>query len=441
MTRLRALAMLLALLLLGAGGALLVAAALGMKASELAHLAGLLAPAVVVTVVAATLASSLLRRTSLRQRYLAIAAVGTLVALGNLFALTQAMFVSTRAATVLAVVLTYASAAGLAAAFAAARSSVSALDRVTGIARIIGDGDLSARVGPLDAGPELDRLGATIDEMADRLGAVRDQEHRVEQTRRDLITAVSHDLRTPLANLRAMVEAIDDRVVTDTPTMRRYAADMRRAVGQLSSLVNDLFELVQVDVGAIGAEIERARLDDVVTSAIATVEAEAARKGVLLSSDVRGTEAAMCSPHVIRVLQNLLVNAVRHTPADGTIHIEGHIESHIEGRSDPSTLRLVVEDTGEGISEADLPHVFDPFYRADTARSSDGAGLGLALADRIVHALGGAIEVNSRPNLGARFDVTLPLLTDPAIRPLGAGPGSARTRSGGRRGSGSPHPS
>jgi signal transduction histidine kinase len=398
--RLRPLAMLLALVLLGAGGALLVAAALGMKASELAHLAGLLAPAVVVTVAAATLASSLLGRTSLRQRYLAIAAVGTVVALGNLFALAQAMFVSAHAATVLAVVLTYSSGAGLAAAFASARSSASALDHMTRTAEIIGGGDMSARVGALEAGPELDRLASTIDQMAGRLEAVRDQEQRIEQTRRDLITAVSHDLRTPLANLRAMVEAIDDRVVTDPPTMHRYVADMRRAVGQLSTLVNDLFEMVQVDAGTIEAEADRARLDDVVDSAIATVEAEAARKGVLLATDVQGTEAAMCSPHVTRVLQNLLVNAVRHTPADGTIRIGG--------RRDPDGVWLVVEDTGEGISEEDLPHVFDPFFRADAARSGDGAGLGLALAERIVHALGGTIEVDSLPNRGARFDVMLP---------------------------------
>ncbi len=199
-------------------------------------------------------------------------------------------------------------------------------------------------MGPLDAGPELDRLAATIDQMADRLQVVRDQEQRVEQTRRDLITAVSHDLRTPLANLRAMVEAIDERVVTDPPTIRRYVVDMRRSVAQLSSLVNDLFEMVQVDAGAIEAETDRAQLEDVVASAIATVEVEAARKGVLLATDVRGTEAAMCSPHLIRVLQNLLVNAVRHTPADGTIRVEG--------RHHPGAVRLVVEDTGEGISEA-----------------------------------------------------------------------------------------
>jgi signal transduction histidine kinase len=425
--------MLLALVLLGAGGALLVAAALGMKASELAHLAGLLAPAAVVTVAAAMLASSLLRRTSLRQRYLAIAAVGTLVALGNLFALTQAMLVSAHAATVLAVVLTYASAAGLAAAFASARSSASALDRVTGAAEVIGGGDLSARVGALEAGPELDRLAATIDQMAGRLEVVRDQEQRIEQTRRDLITAVSHDLRTPLANLRAMVEAIDERIVADPPTMRRYAAQMRGAVGQLSLLVDDLFELVQVDAGAIEAETERAWLGDVVASAVATVEAEAARKGVRLATDVDGTEDVACSPRVSRVLQNLLVNAVRHTPADGTIRLEG--------RRDPNALRLVVEDTGEGIADADLPFVFDPFYRADSARSGDGAGLGLALAERIVHALGGSIEVASRPDRGARFDLTLPIPADPAIRHSGAGPGTPRTRSGGRRGSGSPRPS
>ena len=429
----RPLGLLVALVLLGAAGALLVAAALGMKASELAHLAALFAPAIVVTVAAATLASRLLRRTSVRQRYLAIAAVGTLVALGNLFALSYVMFVSSHDAAVLAVVLTYASASGLAAAFAAARSSASALDRVTRTAGALGDGDLSARVGALDAGPELDRLAVTLDHMAARIQAIRRDEQRIEATRRDLITAVSHDLRTPLANLRAMIEAIDDRVVADPPTIRRYAAEMRRAVGQLSSLVDDLFELVQVDAGAIEAETDRVWLGDVVDSAVATVEAEAARKGVRLSTEVGDAEGAVCSPHLTRVLQNLLVNAVRHTPADGTVRVAGRLGSKV--------LRLVVEDTGEGIAEADLPFVFDPFYRADAARSGDGAGLGLALAERIVHALGGMIEVASHPSRGARFDVTLPLEADPAIRPLGAAPESSSTRSGDRRGSGSRRPS
>jgi signal transduction histidine kinase len=393
--------MVAALAALGAGGAIAVAAALGMRASELAHLAGLLAPAVVVTVVAAALAARLLRRTSLRQRYLAVAAVGTLVALGNLAALTHAMLVGPDAATVLAVVLTYASAAGLAAAAAAARSSTEALARVTTAAEALREGDLGARVGPLDAGPELDRLARTLDEMAGGLQRLREQEHRVERTRRDLITAVSHDLRTPLANLRAMAEAIDDGVVRDPPTLRRYVSEMRRAVGLLSSLVDDLFELVQVEAIEIAAARERARVGDVVASALATIEGEALRKGVRVWTDVGATRDATCSPYVIRVLQNLLVNAVRHTPADGTIRVAG--------RRAATSLRLVVEDSGEGIAERDLPFIFDPFYRADTARAGGGAGLGLALADRIVRALGGSIDVASDRGRGARFDVVLPL--------------------------------
>jgi signal transduction histidine kinase len=425
--------MLLVLVSLGAVGALLVATALGMKGSELAHLAGLLGPAIVVTVAAALLASRLLRRTSLRQRYLAVAAVGSLVALGNLVALTRAMFVSAHAATVLAVVLIYASAAGLAAAFASARSSVAALDRVTGAARRIGDGDLSARVGTLDAGLEFDRLAGTLDEMAARLQGLRDQEQQVERIRRDLVTAVSHDLRTPLANLRAMAEAIDDAVVDDRDTLLRYAREMQRAVGQLSALVDDLFEFAQVDSLTIEDEMDRARLGDVVAAAMATVEAEAERKRLRMTTVLDAAEDVPCSRHLTRVVQNLLVNAVRHTGPDGSVRVEGHREM--------DRVRLAVEDTGEGIPARDLPFVFDPFYRVDSARAGNGAGLGLALADRIVRALGGTIDVTSDPGRGARFDIALPLGPTRGLTASGAGPGTSRTRNGDRRGSGSRHPS
>jgi signal transduction histidine kinase len=404
-----------------------------MEASELVRLAGLLVPATVGTVVAALLASWLLRRTSLSQRYLAIAAVGTVVALGNLLGLTQAMIVSTHAATILAVVLTYATAAGLATAFSTARSSASALRRVTTTAEAIGRGDLSARVGPLEGGLELDRLGATMDQMAHALQRVRDEEQRVERMRRDLITAVSHDLRTPLANLRAMTEAIDDGVVDDRATVRRYTREMGRAVGQLSSLVDDLFELVQIDAPMIEAETDRARLGDVVASAMATIETEAGRKGLRLSAELDGSEDTPCSPHLTRVVQNLLVNAVRHTPSDGSVRVEA--------RRGSDEVRLAVEDTGEGIPPDDLPFVFDPFYRVDAARSGNGAGLGLALADRIVRALGGRIEVESSLDRGTRFDLTLPLDARQALTAIAAAPETSRTRSGDRRGSGSPLPS
>jgi signal transduction histidine kinase len=401
MSRLRPAAMLVALVGIGALGALLAAAALGMKATELAHLSALLGPAVVVTVAAALLASWLLRRTSLRQRYVAIAAVGTLVALGNIVALTREMFVSTHAAKVLGVVLIYSTAAGLAAAFVAARTSASAVDRIARTADRIGRGDLSARVGGLDEGPELGRLAATLDQMAERLQTLRDQEQRVERTRRDLVTAVSHDLRTPLANLRAMTEAIDDGVVDDPATFRRYAREMHAAVDRLSALVDDLFELVQVDDLSIGAETDRVPLDTIVDSAVATVETDARRKGVHVDADLRGAEDVPCSPHLSRVLQNLLVNAVRHTPSAGAVHVEA--------RRSNGELRLAVQDTGEGIPQEDLPFVFDPFYRVDGSRAGNGAGLGLALADRIVRALGGEITAASQPQQGASFRVVVPV--------------------------------
>jgi signal transduction histidine kinase len=393
--------MLLVLVALGAVGSLAVAAALGMKASELTRLAVLLGPATIVTVAAATLASWLLRRTSLRQRYLAIAAVGTFVAIGNLLALAQAMVVSARAATMISVVLIYAGAAGLAAAFVSARSSVSALDQITRTAETIGGGDLSARVGPINAGAELDRLASTVDETAESLQSVRNREQQIERLRRDLITAASHDLRTPLSNLRAMAEAIDDRVVDDLPTVRRYAGEMRRAVGRLSSLVDDLLEFVRVDEIQVDPEGDRVRLAEIVTSSISTVRMAADDKDVQVTIDLGGAEEVLVSPHVERVLQNLLGNAVRHTPPGGTIRVEGR-------RKQPG-VHLTVQDTGEGIPAEHVQHIFDPFYRADTARSGNGSGLGLSLADRIVRALGGTIEVSSQPSSGSRFDIRLPI--------------------------------
>jgi signal transduction histidine kinase len=396
---------LLGLVLLGAAGALVVAAALGMRTSELARLAALLLPAIVGTVVVALLASWVLRRVSLSQRYLAIAAIGTLVALANLLVLARAMFVTAHAATVLAVVLTYATAAGLATAFSSARTSASALARVTGTAEVIGGGDLSARVGPLAAGSELDRLGATIDQMAEALQRARDQEQRIERTRRDLITAVSHDLRTPLANLQAMAEAIDERVVDDPETYRRYAVEMRRSVGQLGSLVDDLFEFVRADTAEIDVPTDVATLDEIVEAALEPVRPDAERKGLTLTIELRDAAEARCSPHLVRVVQNLLANAVRHSSDGGTVHVEASARS--------GDLRIAVRDSGDGIADADLPHVFEPFFRADPARSGNGSGLGLALADRLVRAMGGSITASSAPAAGARFDVVIP--TDRAL--------------------------
>jgi signal transduction histidine kinase len=418
MRSLRAIALVAVVAAIGGIGTLAVGAAIGMGGGELLDMAAYVAPALAVTVVAIAIAGPLLSRASMRQRFGTVALVGTVVGLANLFVLAQTMFVSTHDASLVGVLLLYSIGAGVGSALAVARTSASAVDRLASSARALGDGDLGARVGDLNAGPELDTLARTLDEMADRLKQAQDRERRVEATRRDLITAISHDLRTPLASLRAMVEAIDEGVVDDPPTLSRYAIEMRRSVNQLVAMVDDLFELAQLDAGAIDAETQRARLDEVVRSAVAAVELQAEEKGLALVTDLNGTEAATCSPRMARVLQNLLANAVRHTPADGTVRVEA--------RRLPAGLEVAVEDTGEGIPPEDLERVFDPFFRADPARSGGGAGLGLALAKRIVEALGGRIEAKSDPARGSRFAVRLP--SDTGLHPAGSASGRRATR-------------
>ena len=386
--------------LAGAAGTLLAGALVGMDAGEIAHLAALIAPALLMTVVAIALARVLLARASMRQGMAAIAVVGAVAAITNLVVLARQMIVDEHDATTLAVLFLYSAGAGVGAALALARSRARAVERLVASAEQLGDGELQTRVGELGAGPELDTLARTLDEMSERLERAQEREREIERTRRDLVTAVSHDLRTPLASLRAMVEAIDEGVVADPPTMRRYAAEMRRSMAQLVAMVDDLFELAQLDAGAIEAETTRARLGEVVHSAVATVEMAAHEKGLSLVADLHGTEDAECSPRLVRVIQNLLANAVRHTPADGSVRIDAR-------RSDRG-LELVVADTGEGIAPQYLERVFDPFFRADPARHGSGAGLGLALAKRIVEALGGSIRAESQPAHGARFAVTLP---------------------------------
>ncbi len=400
MNRVRPLLLVGAVALAAALGTLAVGAAEGMKSGDLMHLALLLIPAALATVVSTAIAGPLLARSSMRSRLVAVAVVAVLVSLVNLAVLALLMFVDPHDAALIGVLLVYSMGAGVGAAVVLSRTSAVAVSRLTWTAEALGRGDLQARVGELGAGPELAALGRTLDEMAARLQASIGQERALEATRRDLITAVSHDLRTPLADLRAMVEAIDDRVVEDPPSLRRYAFQMGRAVEELVKLVDDLFELAQLDAGAIETETERARLVDVVGSALATCGAQASHKGLVVSTELNGAGEALCSPRLARVVQNLLQNAIRHTPADGSVRIAA--------RCCAGGLELAVEDTGEGIPPESLDHVFEPFWRGDPARAGQGAGLGLALAKRIVEELGGTIEAHSRPAQGARFAVVLP---------------------------------
>jgi signal transduction histidine kinase len=215
--------------------------------------------------------------------------------------------------------------------------------------------------------------------------------------RRELVAWASHDLRAPIASLQAMLEAIEDGLASADD----YLPTLREQVRTLSALVDDLFELARIDAGVLTLELRRTPVAPLVTSALQLLRPEAEARGVALSSEVDEQMEAQLAPEKIeRVLFNLVTNALHHTPSDGSVAVRA------ERRA--SDLLLRVEDTGEGLPEEAPGRMFDRFWRADRARSSNGAGLGLAIARGLVEAHGGRIWAENRPQGGACVSFTLP---------------------------------
>lgn len=250
---------------------------------------------------------------------------------------------------------------------------------------------------------ELASLRRELDDVSRRLDETRARERALDRSRRELVAWVSHDLRTPLAGIRAVVEALEDGVVDDPVTVARYYTTLRVETERLAGLVDDLFELSRTQAGVLALDFERVSLGDVVSDAIAGAAAIAEAKGVRLEGRLRGPppELAVSSPELLRALRNILVNAIRHTPSDGTVTVEAGCDDH--------RAYLSVLDTGGGIAPDDLPRVFEVAFRGDPARTpGTGAGLGLAIARGLVEAHRGELTVRNE-NGGARFTVVLPL--------------------------------
>jgi signal transduction histidine kinase len=205
-----------------------------------------------------------------------------------------------------------------------------------------------------------------------------------ERANRQLVAAASHDLRTPLASLRLLVDSIDDGIATGE-TRERYLREIRTHVGVLSDLVDDLFELSRIEAGEISWSIRQVELGPLIDETVAAMRAQADARGVRVAAELPagGLVAAADAEKVQRVLFNLIQNAIRHTPADGSVTVRA--------RAQGSEVEVEVDDEGEGIAAADAGHVFDAFYRGDASRGEEGAGLGLAIAKAIVEAHGGRI--------------------------------------------------
>jgi signal transduction histidine kinase len=223
-----------------------------------------------------------------------------------------------------------------------------------------------------------------------------------EATRRQMVAAVSHDLRTPLASLQLLVEAVDDEIV-DEETRRRYLATMRTNVDSMSTLIDELFELSRIEAGDIEWSIRQVELGMLVDETVAAMQPEAGAKGVEIRTQLgEGELRAKADPEKVqRVLFNLIRNAIRHTPADGSVTVRAS--------SDRAGVEIEVADTGDGIPAADRDRVFDAFFRGgeDASRSSDGAGLGLAVSRAIVERHGGRIWLEPGED-GTRVRFSLP---------------------------------
>jgi signal transduction histidine kinase len=257
---------------------------------------------------------------------------------------------------------------------------------------------------------ELADVADAFNAMAAELEESFNRQQELEQARRDLIAAVSHDLRTPLASVRAMVEALADEVVSDPETINRYHQTIQNQVSNLALLIDDLFELSKIDSGRLQLNLEGSAISDIISDTLESMRAQAAVKHIRLNGQVDPATPTltMDSAKIQRVIYNLVQNAIRHTPQDGSVFIAAQTTD--EG------VKVDIRDTGEGITQDDLPRIFEQFYRGEKSRSrsTGGAGLGLAIAKGIVEAHGGRIWVDSKVGEGTIFSFVLPQAARPA---------------------------
>jgi two-component system sensor histidine kinase BaeS len=283
--------------------------------------------------------------------------------------------------------------AGLACAFLIARRILRPLERLRAASTRLAAGDLGARAS--ESGPrELLEVSSAFNEMAGNIEQLFD-------ARRQLVAWASHDLRTPIASLRAMVEAVEDGLATPDEYLPAIGEQLR----VLASLVDDLFEVALLDAGAVTLDLRDGSLNELVAQSLSGLHAEAARRGIRLEQRAQGGNmlVRMAPEKVQRVLLNLLANGIRHTPEGGTVTVV------VEPGADH--VLVAVEDTGDGLTRLAGRRMFDLFWRDDDSRTREtgGAGVGLAVARGLVQAHGGTIWAENRRAGGARVAFTLPL--------------------------------
>jgi signal transduction histidine kinase len=394
---------------IGATLTVLAAVAWSMPGTDSVRLAVVAAGTATLGAIAAAVGLRVVRGRSFGTQATAVAVAAFVPALLGVWAGAESMVLDEHDVGALVVILLASGTVAVVAALILGNRVGRSSDDLVAVARGLGDGQRPWREGTAETA-ELARLRRELARSATRLDDARARELALDTSRRELVAWVSHDLRTPLAGIKALVEVLEDGLAGDAATVARYHQALGVEVDRLGALIDDLFELSRTQAGVLQLEFERVSLGDLVSDAIAGATPVAAAKGVRLEGRLNGPppELRASAPEVLRVLRNLLENAIRHTPPDGSVTIELG--------EDEEFAYVAVADDGGGIADADLDRVFDVAFRNDPARTpGEGAGLGLAIAKSLVEAHAGKISVRN-DNGGARFTMRLPLETTPTGR-------------------------
>lgn len=358
----------------------------------------------VVGLVLGALALAVVRHRSLRFAAVVVALTAVAVVGGVVTAVGVLMLVSGHALVVLVAAVVAGALAGLGVAGLLGRQVQRSSELLRERVRRIGSDPPENAPAETPAAAELAALARELDQAQRALAESRRRHSALEASRRELVAWVSHDLRTPLADLRAMAEALEDGVVSDTDTVQAYHRAIRVEADRLAGMVEDLFELSRIQAGALSLATDVVDLTAVAVAAVEPSLAQARRAAVTLSLDAPASASVVGDRRRLeRAVRNLVANAVRHTRRGGEVAVS--VASLDDGH-----VTMSVRDACGGIADADLPRVFDVGFRAEPARSpgaDQGAGLGLAIAGGIVAAHEGTLTVTNDPP-GCRFEIRLP---------------------------------
>ena len=343
---------------------------------------------------------------SLRWAIWMVIALLVLMIFLNVWVIARFTFIQAHYLTLTSVLLVFAGLSALTIGFFASKTMTDRLSKLRDATQALARRDFAVRL-KISGNDEIAQLADTFNEMAQNLQEVEEQKRQLEQTRRDLTAWVSHDLRTPLASIRVMIEAMLDGVVEDEETVQRYLDNSRAEVEHLSHLIDDLFELAQLDVGHLKLNLQQASIRDLISDTLGSMAAKADQHSITLKGKVSDDiDMILMAPDKIqRVLTNLVDNAIKY--ADSGVSVT------LRAWRSGDDVRIDIHNSGSFIPQDVLPRLFESFYRGEGSRMRDddgarGTGLGLAIARGFIEAHDGRIWATSVESEGTTFSFTLP---------------------------------